>query len=352
MPLIRKPLPDLIEDVRGDFAARFPGADTRTRRSRLDAFARVIGYVHHVLLGWLQWVSLQVLPDTADIDWLIRHGNLWGIRRKPAEYATGTIVMSGTPGTFVPERTIWQRADGVQYVQDDATTIDGTGSAEVVVTAAEAGAKGNADTGAPLTAVSPRSGLSSTAGVSALGIGAGADEETDAELRARILARIQSPPHGGNAADYRLWALSVPGVTRVWTFPMENGAGTVVVRFMMDRQRDAGIPLAEDVVAVQTAIDAKRPVTAQVNVAAPEPLTLTFGIQAFPVLASVRAAIEAELRDLILREAEPGGTLLVSHIREAISIAAGEQDHVLLYPTDNQTVPSYQINVYGGVDWS
>ena len=59
----------------------------------------------------------------------------------------------------------------------------------------------------------------------------------------------------------------------------------------------------------------------------------------------------AELRDLIQREAIPGGTLLISHIREAISVAAGEQEHVLSSPTENQTVPSYQVITFGGPTW-
>ena len=222
-----------------------------------------------------------------------------------------------------------------------------------MVTAAIAGASGNSDAGVTLTSVSPRAGMSSTAVVAELGIGAGADAENDDELRARVIDRMRAPPHGGNAADYRLWATAVPGVTRAWVFPRENGPGTVVVRFMMDRQREAGIPLPEDVVAVQAAIDDAHPVPADVNVAGPEPVPLSFVVESLspPASQAVRDAIEAELRDLIQREAIPGGTLLISHIREAISVAAGEQDHVLSSPTENQTVPSYQVITFGGITW-
>ena len=42
-----------------------------------------------------------------------------------------------------------------------------------------------------------------------------------------------------------------------------------------------------------------------------------------------RAAVEASLQDLLRREGVPGETLLVSHVREAISTTPGENDHEL-----------------------
>ena len=58
-------------------------------------------------------------------------------------------------------------------------------------------------------------------------------------------------------------------------------------------------------------------------------------------------AVEAELADLIRRESEPGGTLLVSHIREAISTSAGETDHVLTSPTADVVEQATEIATYG-----
>ncbi len=354
MPLVRPTLEEAIEAVRGDFAARLPGADTRTRRSPLDVFARVVGYVHHTIYGWLDWLAKQLLPDTSEVDWLARHASIWGVVRKPAAYATGSITVTGTAGVLIPEATIWQRSDGVQYAQDAAATIAtiGGGSVAVVVTAVAAGDAGNADAGVPVSLVSPIAGVVSDAVVAADGIGAGADEETDDSLRARVLARIQAPPHGGNAEDYEQWARAVPGVTRAWVFPLANGAGTVILRFMMDDTYADGIPQPVDVAAVQTAIDAVRPVTALATVAAPVAAPLAFDIRLAPDSAARRAAVEAELRDLIYREAAPGGTLLISHIREAISIAAGEVDHTLLAPVADQTVEDAEINTFGSITWA
>jgi uncharacterized phage protein gp47/JayE len=68
--------------------------------------------------------------------------------------------------------------------------------------------------------------------------------------------------------------------------------------------------------------------------------------------SSVKNAVQEELEDLILREGEPGGTILLSHIQEAIASAAGETDHTLLVPSGNFVSPAGKIPVMGSITWS
>ena len=145
----------------------------------------------------------------------------------------------------------------------------------------------------------------------------------------------------------------MPGVTRAWVYPKEMGAGTVTVRFVRDNDASI-IPDAGEVAAVQTYIDdpSRRPVTADAYVVAPTPVTLNFNIQLTPNTAAVKAAVEASLRDLLLREAAPGVTLLISHVREAISVAAGETDNVLISPTTNQVYTTGQMPIFGAISWA
>jgi uncharacterized phage protein gp47/JayE len=146
------------------------------------------------------------------------------------------------------------------------------------------------------------------------------------------------------------WALAVPGVTRAWVYPLEMGGGTVSVRFVRDNDASI-IPDAAEVQAVKDYIDARRPVTADLYVVAPTPVTLNFSIHLTPNSAAVKAAVEAELRDLLLREAAPGVTLLISHIREAVSTAAGETDNVVVSPTADQVYTTGQMPVFGSIAW-
>ncbi|WP_343122999.1 baseplate J/gp47 family protein, partial [Xanthomonas sp. MUS 060] len=86
-----------------------------------------------------------------------------------------------------------------------------------------------------------------------------------------------------------------------------------------------------------TYIDTVRPVTAHVTVYAPLAVPINFAIAGLsPNTLAVQQAIVAELADLLAREGQPGGTILLSHMRSAISSAAQEWDYVLLTPADHQ----------------
>lgn len=350
MPFNRPTLTDLIERAITDIETRLPGVDARLRRSNLNVLARVHGGAVHGLYGYLDFIARQVMVDTAESAFLERWAGVWGVARKAAAKAVGDVTFTGTNGAVIPAGTVLVRSDAAEFVTDDEVTIS-TGTATAAVTAVAAGAAGNTEENAGLTLASPISGVNSSATVAEGGLTAGTDAESDELLRERLLARIQQPPHGGADFDYVTWAKEVAGVTRAWVYPLELGPGTVTVRFVRDDD-DSIIPDAGEVTAVQDYIDARRPVTADVTVVAPVAVPLDFTIELTPDTAAVRAAVEAELLDLLRREAEPGGTILISHLREAISVAAGETDHVLTLPAADVTHDTGEIAVMGEITWA
>ena len=142
---------------------------------------------------------------------------------------------------------------------------------------------------------------------------------------------MRQPPHGGAPHDYVQWALDVPGVTRVWV-TQEMGRGTVTVRFAVDDAAHGPAPTAGEIAAVAAYIETVRPVTADVFVVAPvlAPVAVTMALE--PDTPATRAAVTASLQNLFIREGAPGVGIYLSHIREAISTAAGEVNHVLAAP--------------------
>jgi len=92
-------------------------------------------------------------------------------------------------------------------------------------------------------------------------------------------------------------------------------------------------------------------VTARVSVAAPVAAPLNFTLSVIPNTLAVKAAVEAELADLISREAVPGGTLYLSHIRASISAAAGENNYTLTSPSADVTSTAGQLTTLGAVTW-
>lgn len=350
MSFSRPTLTELIERASADIETRLPGVDARLRRSNLNVLARVHAGALHSLYGYLAFLEKQLFVDTAEQSYLERYSSIWGVLRLPAAFAEGNVNFTGVAGAVLPEGTQLQSGDGKTYVTTADVTL-GAGATPGPVAALVAGAAGNVAASVGLTVLQPVSGVNSAATVAVGGVSGGTDAESDDSLRARVLRRIRQAPNGGAAADYVTWALEVPGVTRAWCYPLEDGAGTVKVRFVRDD--DAGfVPDAGEVAAVQAYIQARRPVTAQVTVVAPVAVPRNFTIQLVPNTTEVRAAVQAELADLLRREAEPGGTILISHIREAISVAAGETNHVLTSPAADVAHATGQIATMGVITWS
>lgn len=352
MPYSRPTLTQLKDRAISYFDSRLPGTDARLRRSFLYVLAMALAGLVHGLYGFLEYMFRQVFPDTAEAEYLDRWASIWGVIRKAAAKATGITQATGTNGSNIASGTELTRSDGRRFKTTALGTISG-GIANLSVEAVEPGLDGITANGSLLTFVSTPSGVNSVTTVQSPGLSGGTDIETDESLLQRLLDRIQTPPQGGSAEDYVTWALEVPGVTRAWCYPLELGAGTVTVRFMMDDTYSNGIPLAGDVTAVDDYIDPRRPVTADVTVVAPTAVALNFTIDlGTNDTTDIRAAVEAELKDMIRRDAVPGGTILISHIREAISIATGETDHVLTVPAGNVTHTTGQIAVFGAITWA
>lgn len=351
MPFERPTLQELIDRIKADVATHIPGADVQLRRGNLQVLPTVQAGAVHLLYGYLDFMAAQVMPDTAEAEFLERHAAIWGVQRKAAAKASGSATISGQAGAVLPAGQEFRRGDGVLFLATAEHIMTGT-SGQVAVEAVETGATGNAAAGVGLTLSSPVIGMNTLAAVAEPGLSGGVDRESDALLLQRLLRRIQEPPHGGASHDYVAWALEVAGVTRAWCLPGHLGAGTVGLVFTTDDSPAGPIPSAGDVEAVQAYLEPLRPVTAQVTAFAPTPVELNPEITITPDTTKVRAAVEAELADLLRRESEPGGAMLVSHVREAVSSAAGEADHALLSPLADITVAAGELLVLGTITWS
>lgn len=350
MPFERPSLEELRDGAQSEINARLPGADARVRRNNLDVLSRVNAGAAHLLYGYLDWLALQLFPDTAEAEHMARWASIWGIDRRGAQRAEGRVLCGGVEAAAIPEGVELQRRDGRRYVTTLGSFIAG-GQALVPVRAVEAGTDGNGAPATELIFVSPLVGINPTATVDAEGLQSGVDGETDESLRARLLDRIRRPPQGGSAGDYVTWALEVPGITRAWVAAQELGVGTVTVRVVNDDD-PAIVPDPDKLAEVQAHIDLRRPVTADVFVVAPVLEPVNFTIRVTPNTPQVRDNVTAGLRDLIRREAEPGGTLLISQIREAVSLASGEVDNRVLAPLDNVAYPVGHMAAFGSITWA
>lgn len=348
MAFERPTLTDLVSRVSADFVSRLELQGAVLRRSLVYVLARVVAGATHMLHGHLDYLARQLFPDQSDDTFLIRQASVYGLTKTAATFAAATVEFTGTDGEVIPAGTLLVRSDGAEYETDADGTI-ASGAVEVAVTALVAGADGTLTAGVTLALESPIENVTSTADV-VESTSDGTDEETTEELRVRLLEHLAEPAHGGTEADYVAWAKEVSGVTRVWVTPLELGPGTVVVRFVRDNDADP-IPSVGEVADVQAKIDDEAPAHATVSVVAPvdAPIDLTLSIT--PDTSALRAAVEAELEDLLLRESEPAATILLSSLRTAIGSTAGITDYTLTAPAANVTHTVNQLPSLGTITW-
>ncbi|MFP5500820.1 MAG: baseplate J/gp47 family protein [Gammaproteobacteria bacterium] len=344
MPFETPSLPVLIKRTQSDLAS------DSLRQSDAQVLARTLSGAAFGLYGYLDWIAEQILPDTADESTLERIAALrLNQARKAAVAASGSVSFTAAAGAVLDVDTVLQTSDGRSFkVTAAGTTHAGLNTA--TVQAIDAGTLGNADAGLSLIAVQPLQGIGSTFTVLAPGLTGGVARETLESLRARVIRSYRVIPQGGSAQDYETWSLEVPGITRAWCRGNYLGPGTVGV-FVMRDDDPQPIPNAAQLAQVQAHIEPLRPVTADVYVLAPVMKPVVYQLRLTPDTSAVRAAVEAQLRDLHNREAGLGDSLLLTHIAEAISTATGETDHTLTSPLADVTAATNQLLVFGGITW-
>lgn len=347
-------------------------------------------YLHY---GYLDWIAQQATPYTATDEYLSAWAALKNVFQKPAAAGTcPSVQYTGTAGAIIPAGAVLNRADGYQYTIDSVALIGGTGAGTVAITAVlpdpttdptGGGAAGNLAIGTVLTLDAAISGVSS-AFTCNVAITDGADIETEAAFRARMLLAYQNTAQGGNNADYREWALDVPGVTRAWVTPKLMGAGTVGVYIMLDGDNttnEGGFPVGTNGISqhetwgatkttsatgnqltVADYIYALQPVTALVYVCSPIATAINFTFSGLTnASAATTTAIAAAIDNLFFQNGAPGGTvaqnsvtvgtIYLSDIMAAIADIPETEGFILTAPAANVVMPTGGLPVLGTVTY-
>lgn len=364
MPWTTPTLNEVRVMLRDDIVAAFSGGVV-IGNSVLRVISDATAGLGHLTLRYIDWLARQFLPDTAETEWLDRHGNIWLVNsdgstgRKFATVASGTVTMTGTNGIIVPVATPMQSSIGIIYETIEQITL-GSVPTSVKVRAVDAGSQGNMISGDTMEITQSIAEVDNT--VTVVSIDGGTDDEKDEDLRARVLARIRQPPMGGDSSDYEIWTEAVAGVTRAWVAPLEMGMGTISIRFMMDdlRASNGGFPTVTDLETVQTYIDKVRPVAIKdrwVLSPIPEPIDFTITELSSDTVA-IRSAINESVRQMLRERAapahavngvmQPAQTIYKAWVSDAIAEVPGV-DHFNLTMEDHEMPTNGSIGVLGTV---
>jgi uncharacterized phage protein gp47/JayE len=233
----------------------------------------------------------------------------------------------------------------------------------VSIEAVEAGAAGNVAVGTITQLLSGVQGVQSLSNPAPTS--GGADEESDALYRDRILLEYAAPHGAGNIADYQRLGLAYPPIGHVTVEPIWNGAGTVRL-IVTDQAND---PVSATVTAgLQTSLDpvpaegrGQAPIGAVVTVITPT--ITTINVSATVVLASgysldgaggtipTRAFITEAIRAYV-NSLAPGDDVVRERVIASIMAVEGVYDvtaTTLNGSATNVVLPPTQIGKMGTV---
>lgn len=209
-----------------------------------------------------QWILKQLFAATAEGEYLDYLAAKVGITRKQAVAAKGSIKISGTEGASLAIGSSIVR-NGYTWTSTSLGTIDDTEFATVDAIALTTGTAGNLAENTTVTLASAPVGIQSQA--LALTMSGGTEQESDDNLRARVLFAQQNPQGNGTKADYVRWASAVEGVSSVYVFSRRRGLGTVDLCI----GTESGLPSPTLIAAVQDEINLRQSEPADCFVYAP-----------------------------------------------------------------------------------
>ena len=318
----------ILRDIRSQLPDAAIGSDSDNFIRSAAVAAAIEGLYQHQ-----SWIFRQVFPDTADEAELLHHASQRGVVQKAAVAARGVATLTGTAGAaLLTGASLKHKATGTLLTATASATIGSGGSVTVAVAAATAGAAANGLSG-PCTLISPPTGMDATATLSTAMAG-GTDLEKPEAVLARLLELLRNPPAGGSPADYRRWALEVPGVANAIVLPKRRGVATVDVCITAAD----GLPSAAVIAACASWIEDRRPATAEVFVYAPVVRTVDMRAKVELLtgftLAGVQAATATAYTEA-LASLSPNEALRRWRIETLLGNIAGVADRLLVTPAAN-----------------
>lgn len=271
MALPTKTLAEVLRRAQAYFRTSFPGYPLGVKKF-LGRMSRAMG-----LLYW----DVQKAAERADIDSipsvkmskerLTEWANLGGLpngkgdygRLEPTVATGGVATLTGVKGTSYAADLTATAEDGSTQVKLTGTVaIPGSGTGFGLVTgqfeAVTKGTAGNLPIGTVCTWDAAPSGADPTFTLTSALEGA-IDEEDNPSTFGRFQTRMQTPPRGGTAEDYRLWAQAA-GASDVYIYPKRSGTGSVDILIAVKGKGQArGTGAAAIQSTVQAALAEKRP---------------------------------------------------------------------------------------------
>ena len=319
MPFRRDSLSVIRDRVYAQYMSLFRPRDKAPRHNLLNVFSAVDAGMYHQLLGDLDFLALQLFPDTAEGEYLRAH---WSSRITPlyAIAASGAVLVTGIPDRPVPSGLLFASGSGERYYTTEAYRIGADGRVVVRVTAQETGIKPNLPPGEELSIVSAiPAGIDSKAVSTAEGITGGADAESDEEYLVRVLLGLRNANRYGKTGDFAAWALDAsPEVSAAWEYKHFGVFGAVLIQVINGSQLEWVHPVSNLDIIRAYINDMAPPVLFTVRT--PEIINLNPAVSLLPTEDTNmnRATAVSRMKTYLQVSARPGVQITAGALRSAI----------------------------------
>ena len=283
--------------------------------------------------------TLKIMfPMWAYDEWLDYHAKGRGITRKPANAASGELLITGIPGTTIPAGFKFAApatadSPAIEYETTEKYTIGEDGTVRVQVTAVEPGIKGNVPANTVTLMMTPIKGITSVTNEAA--ITGGTEVESDDELRNRIMEidAASEASFVGSDGDYKRWAEEVPGVGTALVMPEWAGPGTVKVVVIDANGQPANQAIItavyNNIMSPDDRLQRKAPIGATVTVEAPTAkeinYSFTLELKAGENQETVLERFKAQLRTYYV-EAKKEGVVRYNRVSSILTNTEGVKD--------------------------
>ena len=287
--------------------------------------------------SYSNWLEGQMFLTTSYGFALDNHAKMRGIDRKQGEISTGTLKFKvenpAIESLLIPIGTVCSTNDAVplffETTEDGVINVSQT-SVTVSAKSQDVGSKYNVLAQKIKTMVTPPDGVETVENVSPFN--GGVDNESDEDLRQRVLDSIVNTSTGTNKAYYKKQAEKTTGVFCATVVPKNRGTGTVDV-FICGKGRACTY---EEVEEVQSRLDEAREVNVDVLVKKSKVYTSDVQISVFIKAGYNTNEVKASCTDNIqtyFDKLEVGQALIISDLYKAIQKTEGIEYFILIEPT-------------------
>jgi len=319
VPFKRDSVAVLLDRVYANYASLFKPLDKTPRHSLLKVFAAVDAGILHQNLGDLDFLALQLFPDTAEGDYLRQH---WSSRVTPlyAIASGGEALLTGLPNKPVPAGLVFSAASGERYYTEKAYRIGPDGTVAVALKSQNTGLSTNLAPGEELSIVSSiPPGIDSKAVVIGEGIIGGADAESDEEYLARVLLWLRNPVRYGKTGHFAAWARDAsPEVSNAWEYKNFGVFGALLIQVISGNQLNGVFPVDNIAEVTNYINEVAPPIIFTVRTPQIVNLNPTVSLPAFEDTQANRELAIHRMKAFLQLVAMPGVQVTAGALREAI----------------------------------